>query len=224
MCGRYTLYQTRDLKKRFRLADRPTQDVDNNYNVGPGQFMPVIVRSEYGNQEELMKWGFVPPWAKDTKIGYRLINTRAESVFSSPMWRIAILRHRCLVPSRGFYEWKVLADGKKHPYYICPKDMELFAFAGIWSTWRDVEGRELKTFSILTTEPNKEMADIHNRMPVILKPDDEDRWLEPSLERAGIEALLHPYEDGGLEFFEVSRDVNVTRNNDNHLIFPVNSQ
>ena len=109
---------------------------------------------------EIMRWGLIPHWAKDIKIGYKLINARAESVFEKPMWHSAVEHYRCLVPARGFYEWKVLPDVKqKQPFYIHPKDQDLFAFAGLWSTYKDVEGYEIKSFSILTTTPNKEMAD-----------------------------------------------------------------
>lgn len=220
MCGRYTLYDAPKLGDRFNLATKPLLHVDDNYNVAPGQYMPVIIRSDKGNSEELMKWGLIPHWAKDIKIGYKLINTRADTAFAKPMWRESIKHYRCLVPAKGFYEWKVLADGKtKQPYFIHPKDMELFAFAGLWSTWQDAEGHPLKSFSIMTTEPNKEMADIHNRMPVILKLDEEKVWLEPSLdEQKDIEPLLHPYEDHGLEIYRVSPDVNSPRHNDKHLV------
>lgn len=227
MCGRYTLYQTDTLPKRFNLSTQsPVIHVDDNYNVAPGQFLPVITMNEQGRRAELMKWGLIPHWAKDSKIGYKLINARAETIFEKPMWRTAATHYRCLVPARGFYEWKVLGDGKtKQPYYIHPKSMDMFAFAGLWSTWKDAEGYEIKSFSIITTNPNKEMRAVHDRMPVILKPDEESRWLEPSLEnQKEIELLMHPYEDNGLEMYEVSRDVNTTRTNDRMLIGPINSQ
>lgn len=221
MCGRYTLYATKDFPGRFNLAQKPLIHVDENYNVAPGQYMPIITRGENGNKVSMMKWGLIPHWAKDIKIGYKLINTVSETAFEKPMWRSSILHYRCLVPARGFYEWKVLGDGKtKQPYFIHPKDIDLFTFAGLWSTWLDVEKREIRSFSIMTTSPNKEMAGIHNRMPVILKPDDEDRWLEPShSDRGSIEPLLHPYEDNGLELYRVSPDVNSPRNNDKYLVY-----
>ncbi len=221
MCGRYTLYQAKRFSERFNLATKPLIRVDDNYNVGPGQYMPIITKGENGNEVSLMKWGLIPYWAKDIRIGYKLINAKSETVFAKPMWRSLILHHRCLVPAKGFYEWKVLSDGKtKLPFYIHPKDLELFAFAGLWSTWQDVEKREIRSFSIITTEPNKEMAEVHNRMPVILKPAEELHWLEPSWDSRGkIEPLLHPYEDHGLELYRVSLDVNSARNNDKRLIY-----
>jgi putative SOS response-associated peptidase YedK len=223
MCGRYTLHQkSKDISKRFNVA--APQDIHDNFNVAPGQIMPIVTETEAGRQLELMKWGLVPAWAKDPKIGYKLINARAETMFEKPMWRNAIRKRRCLVPADGFYEWKKLTDDKKarkQPYYIHPKQTELFAFAGIWESWHDAEGMEWKTYSIITTEPNKEMADIHDRMPVILHKEDESSWLDPSHnnDQSAIESLLHPYEDNGLDFYEVSPDVNSPRNNDKHLIY-----
>jgi putative SOS response-associated peptidase YedK len=143
------------------------------------------------------------------------------------MWKGLVSKKRALIPADGFYEWKKPEHSKdlKQPFYIHPKQTDLFSFAGIWSSWKDVEGVEFKTYSIITTSPNKEMTSVHNRMPVILHPEDEPKWLESSrVEQEDLEPFLHPYEDGGLEMFEVSRDVNVARNNDEKLILPINSQ
>lgn len=224
MCGRYTLHQkSDDLAKRYNLAAL-SSDIRENFNVAPGQMMPIIITGENGdNQLELMKWGLIPFWAKDPKIGYKLINARDDTIFEKPVWRNVILKKRCLIPADGFYEWKRPPEGSKEhkqPFYIKPKQMDIFSFAGVWETWKDVEGLEWKTFSIITTEPNKEMASVHNRMPVILHQEDEASWLEPSkVTRSDIEPLLRPLEDGGLEMIKVSEDVNSTRNNDEHLIY-----
>lgn len=219
MCGRYTLFGTNELTKRFDLGSRAGQ-VHANYNVAPGQLMPVIVDDNGKNQILIMKWGLVPVWAKDMNIGYKLINARAESVFDKPMWKGSVMHKRCLVPSSGFYEWKVVDEKTKQPYFIQPKDGGMFSFAGVFSSWKDTEGKELLTFSIITTEPNKEMAKIHNRMPVILHPEDEDKWLRPSSEtRSDIEPLLRPLEDGSLKMYTVSRDVNSPKNNEENLIY-----
>lgn len=227
MCGRYTFHHGALLKSRFNLATAPV-DVRENYNVAPGQFMPVIVQDEDGKKRvESMKWGLVPFWSKDPNIGYKLINARSEGLFEKPTWRKVILRKRCLIPADGFYEWKKQLEGTKEvkqPFYIRPKQGTLFAFAGVWETWKDVEGQELNTYSIITTEPNKEMSSIHNRMPVILHEEDEASWLESSrVSREDIEPFLHPYEDNGLELYEVSRDVNAVKNNDKRLIYPISA-
>lgn len=221
MCGRYTLYQADNLSDRYNLATKSLIVLKDNYNVAPGQNMPIITKDKVGNNVELMRWGLIPPWAKDIKIGYRLINARAESLFDKPMWRSAIEHYRCLVPAKGFYEWKVLPDGKsKQPFYIHPKDQDIFSFAGLWSAYKDAEGYEIKSFSIITTSPNKEMAEVHNRMPVILKPSEETHWLEPSLKsKEVISAFLHPCEDDKFDLYMVSPDVNAPANNDEHLIY-----
>ena len=219
MCGRYTLFKTSDLPNRFGLSSQ-VGSIHANYNVAPGQFMPVIVSEDGTAAIRIMKWGLVPIWAKDSNIGYKLINARAESIFEKPMWKGSVLHKRCLVPSNGFYEWKATDSKDKQPYFIKPNDQELFAFAGIYSTWKQVDGQELQTFSIITTETNKDMATIHDRMPVILHPEDEAVWLEPSSEsRDDIEPLLRPYEDGGLEMYKVSRDVNSPKHNEERLIY-----
>src|SRR6185312_11623850 len=148
----------------------------------------------------------------------RPINTMSETAWEKPMWQRAMKSHRCLIPARGFYEWKTLADVHKVPFYIQPKGMEVFSFAGIYSIWNDVEGYPLYTFSILTTAPNEQMEDIHNRMPVILRPEQEDEWLNPALMSPGqLGELLVPY-TGELDIYRVSTDVNSPRNNDAHLI------
>ena len=222
MCGRYTLHKKVDeIAKRYNLATVP-RDIPENYNVAPGQIMPVITEDESGRHLEFMKWGLIPGWSKDPRIGYKLINARDDGIFVKPIWRSVILKKRALIPADGFYEWQKPSNPKerKQPFYIHPRQIELFSFAGVWESWKDIEGLVWKTYSIITTEPNKEMASVHNRMPVILHQEDESSWLEPSkVTRDDIEPLLRPYEDDGLEMFEVSEDVNSPRNNDEHLIY-----
>lgn len=222
MCGRYTLYESGKLAGRFRTAD-PAFKLEDSYNIAPGQYMPVIMQSELGRTVELMKWGLVPSWAKDTKIGYKMINARAESIFDKPAWRGPIKHHRCLVPAHGFYEWHHLDVKTKQPYFIHPTDQELFAFASVYDIWHDrTTGSELRTFSIVTTEANADMTDIHDRMPVILSPEQESAWLDPANQtHETIEPLLHPYPDGHIAMHPVSTDVNTPKNNDRNLIYPI---
>jgi putative SOS response-associated peptidase YedK len=180
-CGRYTLHaKIRDLQHRYKAVKAP-HEIAPNYNIAPGQTMPVVTDDEAGKPAiELMRWGLVPMWAKDISIGYKLINARDDTVFEKPMWRNLILKKRCLIPADGFYEWKKTHDGSKEvkkPFYIRPKQADIFSFAGVWSSWKDAEGSELKTYSIITTEPNEEMRLVHNRMPVILYPEEESAWL-----------------------------------------------
>jgi putative SOS response-associated peptidase YedK len=228
MCGRYGFYNLDDFGIRFDV--RPAAFViKDNYNAAPGQILPVIIQSEYGKTIEPMKWGLIPHWSKDPGIGYKLINARAETLFDKPSWRGPIKYHRCLVPARGFYEWEKQSNGSKalikQPYFIRPKDQELFAFAGIYDTWLDHFGNEVWSFSIITVTANKDMAKIHHREPVILQPEEEALWLDPSVQdRSVIETCLRMYPDGNLELIAVSQDVNIAKNNDQHLIYPMNSQ
>jgi putative SOS response-associated peptidase YedK len=233
MCGRYVIYETTKLADRFGAAPSMFKLTDS-YNVAPGEFMPVVIRTEQQAKPvrtiELMKWGLVPQWAKDTNIGYKMINARAETAFDKPAWRGPVKYRRCLIPANGFYEWRktgVAAAGAKttkQPFFIHPTDQELFAFAGLYDTWHDAAGNELWTFSICTTEANKDMAPIHDRMPVILSPDEEAAWLDPARQdRESVGQLLHPYPDGRLAMHPVSTDVNTVRNDEERLIYPLNS-
>ena len=214
MCGRYALYDIQELENEYPITK--DFDIEPNYNAAPTQIMPVVTEKGL----ELMRWGLIPAWAKDEKIGYKLINARSESVFEKPIWKALITRKKCLIPSNGFYEWKQ-EEGGKQPFFIHPKDQKLFMFAGIWENWKH-EGREWNTYSILTTTPNKEMENIHDRMPVILHRSDWQQWLEADL-REDIEPLFEPY-NSGLELFEVSKDVNVVKTNNDKLILPLNSK
>jgi len=220
MCGRYTLFEAKDLGPRFNLATNAQSFLSkDNYNVAPRQRLPIIYQNEGVNTLEVMQWGFLPFWAKDPSKDRRPINTRAESLFGSAMWREAAKHHRCLVPARGFYEWKQLPAGHKEPYFIHPKDQELFAFAGLYSVWKDVEDYPLYSFSIITTTPNTEMGAVHDRMPVILMPQQESLWLESDTsDQVQLAELLGPYPDHMLDIYRVSEDVNSPRNNDKHLV------
>lgn len=169
MCGRYVLGEVDGLTERFNLRQLPL-GFFTHYNVAPGQQMPVVVAEGDRNAAVLMKWGLIPSWAKDPKIGYRTINARAEGVADKPSFRTPFKRQRCIVPASGFYEW-LKAGGGKTPYFIHRKDGELVGFAGLWDRWRDPDGHEIQSYSIITTEPNELVAPIHNRMPAILGPD-----------------------------------------------------
>jgi putative SOS response-associated peptidase YedK len=219
VCGRYSLNKTADfIAEHYNLASVP-KDVKPNFNVAPTQVMPVITQDENGKQQlELMKWGIPRMLGKD--LVKELINTRSDKAFGG-FWKRTVLNHRCLVPATSFFEWKKTEDGKI-PFLIHPKKLDLYAFAGIWSTWKNDDGKEIKTYSIMTTEPNKEMKAVHDRMPVILHPEDEEAWIEPSNDEPdSLGRLLFPFEDDGLEIYEVSRDVNSPRNNDSSLLKPV---
>lgn len=219
MCGRYALDKTADeLAQRFRVARVPAT-IQPNYNVAPAQAMPVIRESSDGTRSvEMMTWGIPRVLGKD--VIKELINTRADKAFGG-FWRKTVCAQRCLVPATGFYEWKAGVGGKV-PYYIHPKDEDLYAFAGIWDIWEDDAGTMVKTYSIITVDSNQEMSVVHDRMPVVLHRADEAAWLELSNDsRERLERLLFPSEDGRFEMYEVSKDVNDPHHNDRSLLTPV---
>ena len=216
MCGRYALYSTDEEVAEHYDAELP-DEVPANYNVAPTQTMSVMTQAGL----MMMRWGFIPKWAKDEKIGYKLINTRSESIFEKPLWKSVVRKNRCLIPANGFYEWKKTENGKI-PYFIHLKNDQLFSFAGIWETWIH-KGHVWNTYSIITTEPNKDMKDIHDRMPVILTKDEESAWLNAD-DDSLISMLLTPLKDGLLKMHEVSKAVNTIKVNDATLIGPINSK
>lgn len=161
-----------------------------------------------------MKWGLVPHWAKDAGVGYKMINARAETVAQKPSFKKPLAERRCLVVADGFYEWtKGPARGEKIPMHIALKSREPFAFAGLWDAWRSPEGEMISTFTIITTTPNELIQQIHNRMPVILRKEEEGRWLDPGeKDPVKLQLLLMPYEADEMEMFRVSRAVNSAKN------------
>ncbi|MCA1666687.1 MAG: SOS response-associated peptidase [Thermomicrobia bacterium] len=208
MCGRYALVVVGDgsLQRRFSLEE--VLDAPHpHFNVAPTQTMPVIVRNS-PNRVEMMRWGLIPSWAKDATIGNRMINARAETVAEKPAYRKPLRSQRCLVPATGFFEWKRDGEGKT-PHFIHLVDESLFAFAGLYDRWRDANGETVLSYTILTTEANALTADIHNRMPVILRREDEDDWLDPAnTEPEQVLPLLRPYSASEMEAYPVSRMVN----------------
>lgn len=228
MCGRYTFYDSSQLAQKYALTpkiiDQLAMPLEVNYNVAPGQYMPVIVRGGQENTVMMMKWGLIPSWAKDPNIGYKLINARQETLLEKTTWKRLVGSRRCLIPANGFYEWQKLDSGKsKQPYYIHVSSQPLFSFAGLWDSWHDASGARVDTFTIITTEPNAEMSSIHNRMPVILNHDGEALWLGPgSLEPDLLRDLLQSLPDGSLTVYPVSDKVNKPgHNGDADLTYPL---
>jgi putative SOS response-associated peptidase YedK len=157
------------------LGDLPPE-LETNANISPGQMVPVVTDPVTKNIE-LYKWGLIPGWAKDPKIGYKMFNARSETLTEKPSFRVSFARRRCLIPADGFYEWRM--DGnQKYPYLFTLKDHRPFTFAGLWDVWKDPEGKETRSCTIITTEPNKLLAEYHNRMPVILTESNRWQWLE----------------------------------------------
>lgn len=206
MCGRYALVETDALQTRFDISGT-MPDLAPRYNVAPTQILPVVVRNS-PNRIALMRWGLIPSWAKDASGAGRMINARAETVAERPAYRTALRSRRCLVPANGFFEWQ-RAGASRVPHYFHMKDDALFAFAGLYDTWRDPNGDTITTYTIITGAPNDVVAPIHDRMPVILHREDEDRWLDLAITGPGeVVPLLRPYPASEMEAYPVSTVVN----------------
>ncbi len=211
MCGRYTLHHTpEEIAERFDVE--PWEEIlAPRYNIAPSQLVPVIrqVQSSGGLREMVgCKWGLIPFWAKDPKIGNNLINAKAETIAEKPSFKQAFAKRRCLIPADGFYEWKKQGKAPSQPIYIRRRDGGLFAFAGLWEEWRTPEGEAIATCTIITVEPNELISKIHHRMAAILNPDDEAAWIDPKSKVDELSQLLQPYDSDQLEAIAVSRAVN----------------
>ena len=215
MCGRYALIDPDYLATRYSLEVALFQ-LTPNYNVAPGIEMPTISKQS-PNQGVLRRWGLIPFWAKDPAIGRRLINARGETVAALPSFRKAIRSQRCIVPASGFYEWGHAHD-RKTPYYFKPRQDQVFSLAGLYDEWNNAEGQPLRSFTIITTSANELVAECHNRMPVILSPADEERWLDGSTALDDILSLLRPFPAADMERYRVSTEVNNIRNNHPDLV------
>lgn len=226
MCGRYTLFAEFDeILDRFDIEVSIDQELYNpSYNIAPSHSVLSVINDGTRNRLGYLRWGFVPTWAKDEKIGYKMINARAETLAEKPSFREAYKHRRCLVVADSFYEWKKGADNSKTPMRITLKSEKLFAMAGIWERWKTPEGKPLFTCSIITTTSNELMKDIHDRMPVILNKEDEQTWLDPKLDDVSkISHLLKPLPADHMEAYEVSTMVNSPRNNSPQLIQKIGS-
>ncbi|MCD4685451.1 MAG: SOS response-associated peptidase [Anaerolineae bacterium] len=221
MCGRFTLTELAPdvITELFNLGgDVPS--LSPRYNIAPSQPVATVIRNADSGENRLaiMRWGLIPSWAKDHKVGNRLINTRSETVHEKPSFRAAFKRRRCLVLADGFYEWQKVGNHKQ-PVYITLKQNEPFAFAGLWELWTDgATGDEHITCTIITTRPNNFMQPIHRRMPVILPREHYDHWLRPDQEPEVLRALMEPYPDEAMVAWPVSRRVNSPANDDPALI------
>uniref|UniRef100_A0A7C1FJD2 Abasic site processing protein n=1 Tax=Caldilinea aerophila TaxID=133453 RepID=A0A7C1FJD2_9CHLR len=218
MCGRFTLYATPEaLAEHFGLDEPPAKLVPR-YNIAPTQPVGVVRVHPQRKKREwaLVLWGLIPSWSKEPVMASRMINARAETVPEKPAFRAAFRRRRCIVPASGFYEW-MKKNGGKQPYYITSGDGTLLGFAGLWESWTGPEGEEIESCTILTTDANEEVARLHNRMPVILAPEDYATWLGDGQEAtpaqlAQLKHLFRPFPAGRLKLYPVSSYVNNPRN------------
>ena len=209
MCGRFSFTQPEKVVTEvFQLASVPS--LSPRYNIAPTQLVPTILTNSDNRKRQLkmLRWGLIPSWSKDMKIGAKLINARAETVAEKPSFRAAFKRRRCLILADGFYEWQH-QEKKKQPFYFRLQDQQPFAFAGLWEHWEKEAGEIIETCTIITTEANDLMRSIHDRMPVILDPKNYDLWLDPELqEREILQSFLQPYQSEAMTVYPVSTKVN----------------
>jgi putative SOS response-associated peptidase YedK len=226
MCGRYVVEGVQELSERFQLRQvgflfEPT------FNAAPSELLPVVVEDDAGERElRLMRWGLIPKWAKAGGKGVQPINARAETLREKPLFRPLLSRRRCIVPASGFYEWR-REGGAKQPYFLTTNDGELFGFAGLYDETTDPEAEgpaaaAQGSYTIITTNANDAVAPIHDRMPVILRPEHEDAWLSHEVtDPHEIEQLLTPRPADEMRFYPVSKAVNNVRNDRPDLIEPL---
>ena len=206
MCGRFTQKSERpDIQLAFYI-DEWKSDVIVSYNVTPGQRAGVVYKHNDRIYFDLFRWGLIPGWSKDPKIGFKMINARAETVHQKPSFKRSFKSRRCLIPVNGFFEWKT-EEKRKTPYYIFLKDLPLFSLAGLWDEWISPERIKIYTFTIVTTEANELVAAIHEkkRMPVIIGKQDRDLWLNIQSYEKDLLELLAPYDTKKMDAYEVSR-------------------
>jgi putative SOS response-associated peptidase YedK len=202
------------IQEYFETADEV--DWEPRYNIAPSQSVGIIRqdRASSVRRFSLARWGLIPYWATDPSIGYKLINARSETVTSKPAFREAFESRRCLIPADGFYEWK-REEKAKQPFHFGLQDDSLFAFAGLWDRWNDASGQVMESCSILTTAPNALLADVHDRMSVILSPEHYDLWLDPGFKRtAALKEMLSPFNATLMKRYPVSTRVNFVKNDD----------
>jgi putative SOS response-associated peptidase YedK len=223
MCGRYLITSAPEAFRRlFGYPEQP--NFPPRYNVAPTQPVPIVRVVEDARQFALVRWGLIPPWAKDPRRFTLLINARGESVNEKPAFRNAMRRRRCLFPADGFYEWKD-HDGRRSPYFVRPKDSGPIAFAGLWESWMGPNGEEMETATIVTTTASRDIAHLHDRMPVIVPPEAFDMWLDcRNVDALTAAALFVPTPAGQLEVYQVSPAVNRADNDGPELIEPLSSQ
>jgi len=221
MCGRFTLTQPASIAAKFGLdnfAPIEPEFYAPRFNVAPTQRIVVIPTSDLQRVARTMRWGLIPYWAKDAKIGSGLINARAEGIATKPAFRSAFKSKRCLIPADGFYEWQQTPRGKQ-PYRITLRSNEMFAFAGLWDRWRTPEGETIESCCVVTCEPNRLAALFHDRMPVIIAPADYDKWLFGKPDQAL--PLLRPYPAEEMRAYPVGAGVNRPANDTPELIDPL---
>jgi len=220
MCGRYTITISIDqLMLRYDIDDEAPSFHRPRYNVAPFQYVPAIINDGRKNRVGELRWGLIPSWSKDEKIASKTINARSETLTEKASFKHIISRKRCIIPADSFYEWKEISSGKQ-PLRIMMKNKRIFSMAGLYDTWENSKnGEKLNTFTIITTAPNRIMEDIHDRMPVILKAEDESKWLDRKYNKIpDLLSLLKPYNSEEMCAYPVSNLVNNAKNDTHECI------
>jgi putative SOS response-associated peptidase YedK len=222
MCGRFTLKTPVErLSEKFQFPQ--VLPLKPRYNIAPSQSVAVVrlVPEDSDRELAMLRWGLIPSWTKDLKKARMPINAKSETVAELPSFRDAYRKRRCLIPADGFYEWKQ-EDGRKQPVYICLKDREPFAFAGLWEHWEKPDQEPIDSCVLLTTEPNELLVEVHIRMPVILAPKDYDLWLDPDVQQVDhLKPLLSPFPPEQMTYFPVNLRVNNPKHDDPLCIEPI---
>jgi len=221
MCGRFALGIPRKrLQERFELDEIP--DAPPRYNIAPGQLVETVVQEEGGRTLRLLKWGLVPHWAKDPKIGYKMINARAETVADKPSFRAALRYRRCLVPAQGFYEWSHAGGRKGEPWFITSRTGAVLALAGLWEHYESPAGEIIESVAVITCQANGLVAPMHDRMPVLVELQGDSRWLDPkTTDPKRLQDILASKAWPDMQAFRVSLGVNSPKNDDPRLIEPI---
>jgi putative SOS response-associated peptidase YedK len=220
MCGRFVLRCTVDeVRAEFDIGEIQWA-FEPSFNIAPGQDVLAVLNGG-GRRLAKMRWGLIPSWSKDPQIGDRMINARAETLAQKPSFSRSFKERRCLIVASGFYEWQARA-GKKYPVYIRLRSDRPFGFAGLYDVWRPAEGDPVTSCTIITTMPNELLAPIHNRMPVIIRPEDRSEWLDRGVkDLPRLQKLLNPYPDSDLEAYEVSTKCNSPKYNQPDCLEPI---
>jgi putative SOS response-associated peptidase YedK len=220
VCGRYaSSADPADLATYFTVEEPPEQALPPSYNVAPTDPVYVVLERHDVRRLQVVRWGLIPSWAKEAKVGARFINARRETVREKPAFRAAFARRRCLVPADGYYEWQSAA-GRKQPYFLVARDRSPLAMAGLYEIWKAPDEALVWTCTILTTEAADELGHVHDRTPLLVPRADWGRWLDPAVAEPG-DDLLVPGAPGVLDAWPVSTDVGNVRNNDPHLVEPL---
>jgi len=219
MCGRFVLFSpTKTIIEEFRI-DKTNLEYIPSYNIAPTQNI-ITVKTDGTRILTQCKWGFIPSWAKDTRIGHGLINARAETLADKPAFRDTFKNQRCLIVADGFFEWKKVKT--KTPVYIRLKSGKPFGFAGLYSIWKSPEGEDIHTCAIITTDSNELVSSIHDRMPAIISKEHYDLWLDPNkFDKEKLLSLLVPYDPSAMEWYPVTNKVNSPSNNSPDNIVPI---